>query len=147
MEVRKISTENIEAIKSVIKEAFSGEPWNDDWSDERQFHAYILDLIDNKNSLSIGLYEHDELIGVSLGRVKHWYTGTEYWIDDLAIFSSKQGKGCGSKFVDLIEQLVRRENIVGVVLFTEKQIPAYGLYVKKGFEERTERVFFEKRLK
>lgn len=147
MEIKKLSTENIEDIKFVIKETFSREPWNDDWHDEQQFQLYILDLIDNKNSLSLGLYDNGELIGVSLGRIKHWYTGTEYWIDDLAVLPKVQGHGCGLKFIDLIEKFMKEKGIVGIVLFTEKDIPAYGLYVKKDFEEQENRVFFEKRLK
>lgn len=147
MEIRKMSLDHIEEIKAVIKETFSREPWNDDWSDAQQFHSYILDLIDNKNSLSLGLYDHGELIGVSLGRIKHWYTGTEYWIDDLAIVPRAQGHGCGSQFMDMIEAYLLKEDIVGIVLFTEKDIPAYGLYVKKAFEEKSKRVFFEKHLK
>lgn len=143
MEIKKININNIKNIK----ETFSREPWNDNWNDEKQFHLYILDLIDNKNSLSLGLYEHGELIGVSLGRIKHWYTGTEYWIDDLAILPKVQGHGCGSKFIDMIEDLVKKQDIVGIVLFTEKDIPAYSLYVKKCFEEKKERVFFEKHLR
>lgn len=146
MEVKKIEPDHIEEIKSIIKEAFSREPWNDDWSDERQFHAYILDLIDNRSSLSLGLYDDDDLIGVSLGRIKHWYAGTEYWIDDLAILPRAQGRGCGSKFIDLIEDFIKAQGIVGIVLFTERDIPAYGLYVKKSFVEKRERVFFEKHL-
>lgn len=146
LEIKKIGIDNIEKIKTIIKAAFSGEPWYDDWSDEQQFHAYIIDLIDNKNSLSLGLYDNNELIGVSLGRIKHWYTGTQYCIDDLAISPKAQSKGYGSKFMKLIEDYILKENIVGIVLFSEKDIPAYNFYIKNNFEEKTKRVFFEKNL-
>lgn len=146
MKIKELSVANIEEIKYVIFETFSREPWNDDWSDKEQFHAYILDLIGNPNSMSLGLYENDVLIGVSLGRVKHWYSGNEYWIDDLAILPQTQGRGCGSKFIDLIEEHIRQKGFEGIVLFTEEDIPAYHLYVKKGFEEKSKRVFFEKRI-
>lgn len=146
MELKELSIADIENIKNIILETFSREPWNDNWIDKKQLHSYILDLIGNKNSLSIGLYENGELIGVSLGRVKHWYTGNEYWIDDLAILPQVQGRGCGSKFIDMIEDNIKSKNFVGIVLFTEREIPAYYLYVKKGFEEKRERVFFEKKL-
>lgn len=147
MEIKKLSTDNIEEIKFIIKQTFSEEPWNDDWSDDRQFHLYVLDLTDNKNSLSLGLYDNGKLIGVSLGRIKHWYTGTEYWIDDLAILPKAQGNGCGSQFIDMIESFIKKLGIVRIVLFTEKEIPAYNFYVKKSFEEKKERVFFEKLLR
>lgn len=144
MTIKELSSLNIEEIKTVIKDTFSKEPWNDNWNDEEQFQLYILDLIDNNNSLSLGLYDSGVLIGVSLGRIKHWYTGTEYWIDDLAILPQAQGKGCGSKFIAMIENYIKEKSIVGIVLFTERDIPAYNFYVKNKFEEKTERVFFEK---
>lgn len=46
----------------------------------------------------------------------------------------------------MIEEFIKEQGIVGIVLFTEKDIPAYGLCVKKSFEEKKERVFFEKQV-
>lgn len=146
MITKELTIADIESIKTVILETFSKEPWNDDWSDKEQFHSYIMDLIGNPNSLSLGLYENGELIGVSLGRIKHWYTGNEYWIDDLAILPQAQGRGYGSEFIDLIEDHIKSKDFDGIVLFTEREIPAYHFYVKKGFEEKRERVFFEKKI-
>lgn len=132
MNIKKLSIQDIEEIKHIICETFSKEPWNDDWHDEEQLYNYILDLIGNRNSLSLGLFDdHDKLVGVSLGRIKHWYTGNEYCIDDLAILPGEQGHGYGSKFIDLIEKYAVNQNITGIVLFTEQNIPAYRLYVKK----------------
>lgn len=144
--LKELSVKDAESIKTVIAETFSREPWNDDWSDPIQFHSYILDLIGNPNSLSLGLYEKETLIGVSLGRIVHWYAGTEYRIDDLAILPQAQGKGYGSEFIDRITDYIKEKGCCGIVLFTERDIPAYRLYVKKGFEEKTERVFFEKKI-
>ena len=45
------------------------EPWNDDWSDDEQLTGYMLDLTGNRNSLSLGLDEENELVGVSLGSI------------------------------------------------------------------------------
>lgn len=47
MELKKLSLDDINEIKKVILDAFTGEPWNDDWQDPEQFHRYILDLIGN----------------------------------------------------------------------------------------------------
>lgn len=146
MQIKELSVADAESIKTVIFETFSKEPWNDDWSDEKQLNLYIMDLIGNANSLSLGLYENNELIGVSVGRIKHWYSGNEYWIDDLAILPQAQGRGYGSEFIDFIEKHIKEKGINGIVLFTERDIPAFNLYVKKGFAEKRERVFFEKKI-
>ena len=77
MELKKLSLKNIEQIKTVILDAFTGEPWNDNWRDLERFHQYILDVMDNKNSLSLGLIDNGQIVGVALGRIKHWYTGDQ----------------------------------------------------------------------
>lgn len=45
--------------------------WNDDWSNQVQLHKYIMDLIGNRNSLTLGLIEDDKLIGLSMGSILH----------------------------------------------------------------------------
>ena len=72
-ELKEININNIEEIKSLFAEIFTKEPWNDDWSDLTQLHEYIMDLIGNSNSLTLGLFENDELIGLSMGSIMHWY--------------------------------------------------------------------------
>ncbi len=146
MELRKLTIQNIEDIKAVILDAFTGEPWNDNWQDLNIFHQYILDLIDNKNSLSLGLYDDDRIVGVAIGRIKHWYTGQQYWIDDLGIISNCQRKGYGTAFVTLMEEYLRQCDIKEIVLMTEKNIPAFDFWVKNSFELKDERVVFLKNL-
>ena len=88
MELKRIGIEQKEAIKKLFVSVFTIEPWNDDWSDEKQLDCYIDDLIGQGYSLTYGLYDGDELIGMSLGYIKHWYTGTEYYIDELCLRKS-----------------------------------------------------------
>lgn len=144
MEIKELSTLNTEEIKHVIYEAFSREPWNDKWKSNEQLTKYVLGLIDNKNSLSLGLMNDGKIIGVAVGRIKYWYDGDEYWIDDLAILPQAQGKGCGSEFLNLMEKYLKEKNIKKTVLFTNKNIPAYYFYEKNGFSEKTQRTVFEK---
>lgn len=144
MHIQQLSIEYKESIKQIIVDAFTPEPWCDRWEDPVQLDCYILDLIGNRNSLSLGLFDENKLIGVSLGRIKHWYTGNEYWIDDLAIAPSAQGHGCGKAFLALIDEYLAKGNIVGIVLFTDRDTPAYHMYQKMGFVEEPERVFFRK---
>lgn len=143
MEIRELGVENIEEIKKIILEIFSGEPWNDTWTD-KQLHRYVLELIGNRNSLSLGFYEAGSFIGISLGRIKHWYEGTEYWIDEFGILPQKQGNGFGSEFLREIECFLADRKIAGIVLLTEKTVSAYHFYKRNGFEEKEEQVFFVK---
>lgn len=144
MELKKLSLDNIDEIKAVILDAFSGEPWYDDWQDPAQFDRYIIDLIGNNNSLSLGGYDGGTLVAAALGRIKHWYAGTEYWIDDLGVISSAQGKGFGSEFISLMERYLKERRINKIVLLTNKDVPAFRFYAKNGFTVRSEKVVYEK---
>lgn len=142
--IKKLSVDFIEEIKTLFAEIFTNEPWNDDWSDENQLHNYILDLTGNRNSLAIGLFEDEEFIGMALGSIKHWYTGTEYYIDEFCIKSQKQGKGIGTNFLAMVEKFVEEKGISHIFLQTERTVPAFEFYKKNGFTELCDHVSFVK---
>lgn len=133
-------------IKELFVAVFTTEPWNDDWSNENQLQLYIHDLIGQNNSLTFGLYEGAELIGISMGHTRHWYTGTEYFIDELCISTSKQGKGAGTLFVSEIEKACKELGMTHIFLLTKDNVPAFSFYKKQQFYELINHVAFAKEL-
>lgn len=130
---RRLDTSYIDVIKMLFINTFSNEPWNDDWSDEEQLNLYIRELTSQDNSLVYGLFDSNELIGLSMGHVRHWYTDTEYFIDELCISTSRQGSGAGTFFVKMIETDCRKFGINQIFLLTDKNVPAFQFYRKRGF--------------
>lgn len=146
MEVKTLTTAQAPEIRRLILEIFSGEPWNDVWSDE-QLRRYVRELLTGSGALAWGLYEAGRLIGISLGRVKHWCAGTEYWIEEFGIQPQRQGRGLGSQFLAQVEELVREQGISEIVLLTQRTVPAYRFYQRHGFAQQPEQVFFTKELR
>lgn len=140
MDFKQLTLKNEEEIKGVIRDAFSAPPWNDRWDNEEVFHQYLQDVIDNKNSLSLGVLVHQELVGIALGRLKHWFDGIEYCIDDFCIRTSWQGEGIGSKFLSYIKEYARQQGFKQVSLCTKRSAAAYGFYKKNEFKEPADRV-------
>lgn len=66
-----INEGSVDAVKNLFVSVFTKEPWNDDWSNENQLQLYIHDLMGQHNSLTFGLYEESELIGISMGHIRH----------------------------------------------------------------------------
>ncbi len=143
---KKIGINEIEIIKELFTGVFTIEPWNDDWSDKEQLNLYLLDLIGQNNSLTYGLFDSDNLIGVSMGHIKHWYSGTEYYIEELCIQTDKQGNGIGTYFLKEIEKAIKETGITQIFLQTESNVPAYNFYNKNGFCELKEHVSFVKKI-
>lgn len=145
-ELKKLDANDIKSIKTLFYSVFSDEPWCDDWSDPVQLHNYIFDLVGNNNSLSLGLYENDVLVGISLGYIMHWCAGTEYYIFEFCVRPKDQGKGLGTAFFDMISDYAAQLGIDHIFLQTEKSVPAFGFYQKNGFTELEGHVSLVRRL-
>ena len=145
--LKRLGPEDREAIKEVFVSVFTAEPWCDDWSDAEQLDLYLQDLTAQGYSLTYGLYDDaGELIGISLGYIKHWYSGTEYIINELCIRTERQGAGAGTFFIREIEKAIRELGIKQIFLLTDSNVPAYEFYRKNGFTEQTTNVSFSKRV-
>ena len=122
-------------MAELYKEAFSGEPWNDDWSDKKQLIEYIKDISKAYNALNYGMMKDGKLICMSIGKINHWWEGTNYNIEELCVSPSYQGQGLGSGFLRLIEDLVRERGLAGIFLQTDSDKPSYHFYHKNGFKD------------
>ena len=143
--LKRLSIDDKEEIKKVFTGVFTKAPWYDDWSDTKQLDLYICDLIGQSYSLTYGLYdEAGELIGISLGYIKHWYSGTEYIINELCIKTEKQGNGAGSFFIREIEKSIKELGLKQIFLLTDSNVPAYEFYKKNGFVQCETNVAFAK---
>lgn len=94
--------------------------------------------------LSYGLTEKGEFIAFALGRVKHWYTGTEYMIEELWVIPARQRRGVGSAFLARIRNSLRKKGISAIVLQTDRSLPAYDFYCRNGFSEASEQAYLIK---
>ena len=134
-------------MAELYREAFAGEPWNDDWSDTEQLNEYMKDISKAYNALNYGLLIDGKLAGMSVGRINHWWEGTNYNIDELCIAPKYQGQGIGSKFMKLIENEIKQMGLAGIFLQTDSDKPSYRFYKKNGFKELETHVSFYKSVK
>ena len=145
MELRRLTNEDREIATKLFTDVFTHEPWNDDWSDREQLDAYIRDLTGQSYSLTLGYFDGDVLTALAMGYIKHWYSGTEYIINELCVDRKRQGQGIGSSFLKAIEEYLSENGISQIFLLTDRNVPAYQFYLKNGFQEQAGNVAFAKR--
>lgn len=131
-------------IQALFLKVFSMPPWNDQWDSADQLSAYMNELIDPSNALCLGYYHENQLIGISLGYVFHWWEGTEYFIKELCIDTELQGQGHGKKFIEEIERYLKASSIKALWLMTERSTPAFSFYKNNGFKELKDNVALAK---
>ena len=134
-------------MAELFRDAFSGEPWNDNWSDTEQLMEYMKDISKAYSQLNYGLLIDGRLVGMSVGKIKHWWEGTEYAIDEICVSPEYQGRGLGSKFLSLIESAIREKGLGGIFLQTDNDKPAYRFYHKNGFRDLASHMSLYKSLK
>lgn len=142
----EIGIHQLEEIKALFVQVFTAAPWNDNWSDEKQLEAYLRDLVAQSNSLTFGLYEGETMIGLSMGHIRHWYSGTEYYIDELCIRTETQGKGAGTFFLKEVEKACREQGFDHIFLLTDRDVAAYEFYTRRGFYELKKNVALVKKV-
>lgn len=131
-------------MAELYKKAFEMPPWNDDWSDTDQLTEYMKEISYAYRPLNYGLRIDGRLCAVSIGHIKHWWQGTEYYLDELFVDPDCQGQGVGSHFLELIEEDNKKRGLSGIFLQTENDKPAYEFYQKRGFHELPGHVSFFK---
>ncbi len=129
-------------MAELYKNAFNGEPWNDDWSDPVQLNEYIKEISGGYNALNYGLVIDGRLAAMSLGMIRHWWEGTNSNIEEFCVAPDLQGQGTGSRFLRLIENDIREKGLAGIFLQTDNDKPSYRCYMKNGFKELNSHVRF-----
>lgn len=148
MEVKLIVLEDsdLDQVAELFKKTFEREPWNDNWSDSAQLSEYLKELTHGYHALNFGLISDGKLCAVSIGQIKHWWQGTEYYLDELFVDPDYQGRGIGSHFLEMIEAESKKRGLSGIFLQTDNDKPAYGFYVRRGFKELPTHVSFYKEI-
>ena len=142
--IKELSINDFDVIKTLFRSVFTAPPWNDDWSDDEQLDDYLKDLMMVRTPLILGFMEDDDLVGVSIGNIRHWCRGTEYFIEELFVRTDMQGKGWGTAFMMAIESYLKERGIRQIFLHTERSKPSYEFYKKLGFTDLTELASFFK---
>ena len=148
MEEFKVLDESyLDLMANLYKDSFMGEPWNDNWSDPVQLNEYIKEISCHYNSLNYGLFIDGKLSALSIGLIRHWWEGTNYNIEELCVSPNLQGKGIGTRFLEMIEEDIKKRGLKGIFLQTDLDKPSYKFYLKNGFEELDKHVSFYKKTK
>lgn len=135
MEIRYLQKEQIKAAANLYISVFSQAPWNEEYESFEQVERLIKNFMAETCFLNFVALENGELVGLCLGLKKPWINGIEYYIDEFCIKTDLQGRGIGSRFLAEIEAEILKLGLDGMMLNTEKGVPAEHFYLKNGFHQ------------
>lgn len=118
----------------LYQEVFSKEPWLEN-SDREDVERYFLNFMNSNKFVGYVVKTNDKIIAVSIGFLKPWIKGEEYYIDQFYVDYNSQGKGIGTVFLSKIKEQLKELGINAIILATERGFPSYDFYKKNGFSQ------------
>ncbi len=126
--------EMLDACVHLYQDVFSGAPWYEQ-SDDADVRRLLEGFSGMNSFIGYVLNDGERIIAFSIGFIKPYINGNEYYIDQFCVNPVYQGQGVGSFFMEQIKADLCIKGIHAAMLCTEAGYPAYGFYVKNGFSE------------
>jgi len=102
----------------------------------------LVEILNSENTAVFIAEEDEEIVGMMTFVTYRIPSGLKAWIEDVAVDSSKQGKGIGKALIERAIEYAKQLNISKVDLTTAPfRIAANALYQKLGFVKRETNVY------
>ncbi len=85
MEIQLLEKFHIEACSQLFVEAFSCEPWNEQYESDREVIGYFTTFLSLDSFLGFVVIESGRVIALCVGMRKPWLKGVEYYIDQFCV--------------------------------------------------------------
>lgn len=132
--IRPFTPEDLEACIRLYMKTFSREPWNDSWESSDVVRTFLKRHMANNYFTAYVAEQDGRLLGASIGFMKPYIRGMEYYIDEYFIDPDSQGQGIGRLLMDGIRDDLKAQGVHAIMLLTERDYPAYAFYKRIGFE-------------
>ena len=134
LELINLEQDKLDECIDLFIHTFSKEPWNDVYESRKQVKDFFENHIKNNYFVGYVGIMNTQVVALSIGMMKPWINGMEYYIDEFCISKNLQGQGIGSKFLDLIDLDIKSRGMNAMILNTEKNYPSRKFYEKNGFQ-------------
>lgn len=144
MEICEMRRDLIRDYAMIYKEAFSGPPWYDPWTDDSAVAA-ITDVVNLNNFIGFDIRESNRVLGFICGYSYHFFDGLHFEIKEFCMSAKAQGSGLGTKLLDYMVEYLQKQGIGTISLLTSKGERTEGYYTKRGFHTDPDAVCMHKK--
>lgn len=143
MNFKTVTSDDLQKCTETFIEVFNAAPWNDEWT-SLNAEKYLTDFSNTPGFKGILAVEGEEIMGFILGVHRTWWSGDEFYINEMCVVQKQQNKGVGKALFQQLMKEIEGTTITNISLLTDRGIPAEHFYKKNGFEEIERLVFLSK---
>ena len=132
--ISPISIAHLNQYGAIYAAAFSGKPWNDNWSVE-DATIHVRELLECQQHYGLECVVDGEVAGFILGTSMLFHYGRTFEINDLAVAPQYQRQGIASKLLKQCLTDLKAQGIVGFHLITAREGVLPTFYERFGFKK------------
>lgn len=113
MEYRTVHHEDIGGLAKAMSLAYSEEPWNERWTQERA-ERRVSAILGNYQATGLAAVENGTIIGGLLGYIDPYAEEDFFFVSELFVIPERKKQGIGKRLLTELEAVLK-EKQVGVV--------------------------------
>jgi len=131
---------DLEECVRIYVDAFNAPPLDYSFITKEKAWRYVRDITLTPGFIGYTFWIDEKMVAFCFGILDNYFDGVMFEVEELAVAAAYQRSGIGSVVMNLLETKLARYNVAAVSLQTSRTLPAFGFYLKNGYEELTENV-------
>ena len=131
-EIKELKLQDLDTLinKYIIYYNDEGERWTYNLAKIRLEQNFLT-----PSFYGVGLYDKSELLGFAIGCFKQYDDLLIYYLEEILVFKEYQNKGLGTKLLQELESLVKKQGAKKINLSTTNEKKHQKFYSRLGFEK------------
>ena len=131
MEIKLINQNDIPTLAEAMAAAYSEEPWDEKWSQEKA-ERRIRAILSNFEAMGLAAFEDGKIIGAVLGYVDPYAEEDFFFVSELFVIPEKKKQGLGKQLLTELEKALKEKNVNVIQLISINYNEAF--YKKCGLD-------------
>jgi len=137
---------HLDVCVDLFADIFANPPWLYEWLRREGVVAYFTDLWHTPGFRGFVRIIEGRVCAACLGVTTDYFAVKTYEIKEIFVQRGMQNAGIGGAFLAEIEEALAADGVGAVTLYTQRSIPAFDFYSKRGYYAATDAVMMNKPL-